>query len=129
MYDRVDGKRCLFDFCLPILNLYVMANGGSQIRQLATDADCGAWSPYGSRIAYHASFNGLFVVNADGTGKQRVADTDAGCPVVWSPDGSAIAYAVGRSDGSSDLVVSPLAGRPGAALASSPESEFPESWR
>lgn len=48
-----------------------------------------AWSPDGSRIAYNATVPGigqqLFIVNADGSGRQRALTSKAIIDVVWSP--------------------------------------------
>jgi Tol biopolymer transport system component len=107
----------------------VITVDGSQLERLAAGGQCGAWSPDGTRIVYVALFQGLYVVNADGTGKRSIAGPGAGCPVVWSPDGSAIAYAAGHPDGTTDVTVVPSGGGVGVVLARSPGSEFPESWK
>jgi hypothetical protein len=67
-------------------------------------------------------------VNANGGGSRQIAP-GGGCPVVWSPDGGAIAYQGAGSNGTSEITVIPSSGGPGAAIASSPGSEFPESWK
>ena len=46
-----------------------------------------------------------------------------------SPDGSALAVAVVSDDGSTELTVIPSSGGPGVVIASSPGSEYPESWK
>jgi Tol biopolymer transport system component len=52
------------------------------------------WSPDGSRIAY--TFDGLVVINADGTGRVALIPYAEGLHIAdpaWSPDGSRIAFA------------------------------------
>jgi TolB protein len=118
---------CPFLICSPAL--YLMASDGSGVLRLTDQGTCAAWSPDGSKIAYRSLFVGLFLINPDGTGKRQIADAGAGCPVVWSPDGSAIAYAASAPNGTSELTVIPANGGNGIVLASSPASEFPESWK
>jgi Tol biopolymer transport system component len=103
-------------------SLYVVDTNDRQIRLLADrgaaadvpanylghgwlDANSFAWSPDGSRIAFvqadDRQTTGLFVINRDGTGLNRLAGADlrdapdygywlAG--LTWSPDGSRIAF-------------------------------------
>jgi hypothetical protein len=57
-----------------------------------------AWSPDGSRLVF-ASFDGVYVMNADGTGVRRVTryEGDHACYDLdpsWSPDGTTIVFAV-----------------------------------
>lgn len=131
LFDQIDRNDCVFDLCLP--NLYVMTAEGTDVTRLTPGAKCGAWSPDGSSIASVSIFSGVYVTKADGTGGHLLAsgvpDASSGCPVVWSPDGSAIAYAAGLPDGTSEVVIVPARGGPGAVLATSPGSEFPESWK
>lgn len=127
LFDRIDRSRCLVFFCE--VDLFVMSADGSDVRRLTAGGQCGVWSPDGSKIAYIAFLQGVFIVNADGTGARRLAGPGAGCPVIWSPDGAALAYPVGQQDGSSELTVIPSTGGTGTVLASSRGSEFPESWK
>lgn len=60
-----------------------------------------AWSPDGTQIAYVS--NGIYVVNADGTGAHKVspgppAAMDNSLYPTWSPDGSRIAFLSGGGD-------------------------------
>jgi dipeptidyl aminopeptidase/acylaminoacyl peptidase len=54
------------------------------------------WSPEGDRLVYQASDGGVWVVAADGSSQERIAE---GWSTAWSPDGRWIAF---RSDGSGD---------------------------
>ena len=74
-------------------------------------------------------FVGLFVESAAGGGSVQLADLHAGCPLAWSPDGTAIAYPRAQPDATTELTIIPSSGGPGATIASSPGSEFPESWK
>jgi Tol biopolymer transport system component len=83
------------------------------------------WSPDGKSIAYISADSpgstdrspGVYVVNADGSGKKRVSDTD-GYNVAWSPDGkslliqSAAQLVVASADGSRSSDLTPVIGRP-----------------
>lgn len=53
-----------------------------------------SWSPDGSRIAFTTlgPTGGVFVENADGTGRKQVYLGDGARSPVWSPDGQSIAF-------------------------------------
>ena len=83
--------------------IYVMNRDGSQQTRL-TDHASGdywpAWSPDGSRIAFHSGRDGnleLYVMHADGSNQARLTANDAveGWPS-WSPDGSRIVFSSDR---------------------------------
>ncbi len=127
-FSQLAPRPCIF-FVICHEDLYVMSPTGDQLRKLVTDGGCPAWAPDGTRLAYRSMFVGLFVANADGSDRQQLAGAGAGCPVVWSPDGSGIAFAIGTSNGSSQLMVIPSSGGDGVVLAGGPGSEYPESWK
>ena len=81
-------------------DIFVMNTDGSGLRNVTNTATTSfdtTWSPDGRRIAYlEGSPVGapLYVVNADGTGKQRLTGpvmVDLGSPS-WSPDGRTLAF-------------------------------------
>ena len=57
-----------------------------------------AWSPDGARAAI-ADESGLVVMNADGSGREVVAEAPGGIDVAWSPDGTQIAFAQFAGEG------------------------------
>jgi len=68
--------------------------GGSPRRLADIQANAGAWSPDGKRLAY-TNGNSVFVANADGSDSRRVVAVPDPAFVnapVWSPDGSRIRF-------------------------------------
>jgi Tol biopolymer transport system component len=127
---------CVADICPA--DIYVMAAGGSQVRRLTNAQNLfayyghPAWSPDGRKIAFRRdrfANGGLYVMNPDGSGQTTITPAGGSGRPVWSPDGSALAVAVVRDDDTTELTVIPSSGGPGVVVASSPGSEFPESWK
>jgi TolB protein len=127
---------CFFDICTA--DIYVMTADGSQVRRLTNSQELfgyyghPAWSPDGRKIAYRRNRygnGGLYTMNPDGSGHTQLTATGGAGRPVWSPDGSALAVAVVSDDGATEVTVIPSSGGPGVVIASSPGSEYPESWK
>jgi dipeptidyl aminopeptidase/acylaminoacyl peptidase len=72
-------------------NLDVIQGDGAKLRSLGAGV-AGRWSPDGRRIAFYRP-DGLFVMNANGTGAHQLArDRYATSAPTWSPDGKRIAF-------------------------------------
>jgi TolB protein len=97
--------------------IYVMQADGSNTRLLRTEPNAilfeGSWSPDGKRIAYFANSAAdedllkkynvpmhfpIYVMNADGTGRERLLDVPIEPAFEWSPDGSRILFASAFED-------------------------------
>ena len=82
-------------------SLYTISADGSGVQELfgrGTLISSPAWSPDGSRIAFHDDFNGgcIYVVDADGSNVHLVKPAcNKGFRITWSPDGARIAWAGG----------------------------------
>jgi hypothetical protein len=140
-FDRIDRTRCVpYLFCPS--SIYIMAADGTDVTRLTIVANASdkleapAWSPDGNSIAYIRSccflgpdVGGIYVMSARGGLAQRVGSgTPRGGPV-WSPNGEALAVAMARPNGTTELTLLPSTGGGGVVLATSPGSEYPSAWR
>jgi len=96
------------DSTTPPFDIYVVRSDGRGLRRLAAHARGPAWSPDGSKIAYTSlsTRGGVWVMNADGSGKRRVTPAPGGAAwVAWSPDGRQILFSSTAFSGGATLVV------------------------
>jgi serine/threonine protein kinase/Tol biopolymer transport system component len=99
----------------------LMPTFGGQMRPLLTKSVMAAWSPDGSRIAYHETTGGdpIFIADRDGTHARRI---HVGAPgnhchhLSWSPDGHYIYFSSGIPPDEMDIWRVPVAGGPAERL-------------
>ena len=75
------------------LDIWLMNGDGSDSRQLTRDAGSQftpSWSPSG-RLLVVGSPEGLYVIDADGSGRRKLVRSGAVHPI-WSPNGEEIAF-------------------------------------
>jgi hypothetical protein len=119
-----------------LVGITTMNSAGGDLQQLAPAGSAGpAWSADGSKLAYYAFVDvqpgdmhhtEIFVVNADGTGRQQLTFTTAlGGPAfpTWSPDGSKIAF---QNDSDRRIYVMNSDGTGVTPLTAGPD--FTPSW-
>lgn len=91
--------------------IYVMDRSGRNLRRLTNDPArdlAPAWSPDGKRIAFTSDRDqrasaDVYLMNADGTGVERITSDLANWAPQFSPDGRALALQVGRDVWTIDL--------------------------
>jgi Tol biopolymer transport system component len=124
-----DGARLALSFGTDqSSDIYVVSLDGKHKRCLTDSKSINTkpvWSPDSKSIAYISadspgskdSFAGIYVINADGSGKKRVSEI-GGYEVAWSPDGnslliqSAAELVLASADGSQSSNLTPVIGRP-----------------
>jgi len=114
--------------------IHVANADGSGVTRLTNDpADQlfhPAWSPDGTRIAFsgsRAGTNGVYVMNADGTGINMLTTATAVAFPAWSPDGSKIAFGDGR-DGNEEIYVINADGSGITRLTNDPAFDRDPAW-
>jgi Tol biopolymer transport system component len=111
-----DGRRIAFESNWQLWVMNADGSGKQRLTRKGAHNFNPAWSPEGKRIAFERGRRerevsngaagswgfGLYVMNADGSGEQRL--TQGGSQPYWSPDGRKIAF-VSNRDGNSDIHV------------------------
>ncbi|HEY9517707.1 MAG TPA: hypothetical protein VIQ98_00515 [Gemmatimonadales bacterium] len=91
-----------------------------------------AWSPDGSRIAFHTNRNGsfeIYVMNADGSNPVNLTNHAASdFNPAWSPDGSKIAFETNR-DGNSEIYIMNADGTGLVRVTNHPATDAFPAWR
>lgn len=76
-------------------HIYVLKNDGTGATAITSGASVDrapSWSPDGTRIAFGRTAEGIFVVNADGSGLVKLTSEGSDSDPDWSPDGTRIAF-------------------------------------
>jgi TolB protein len=92
-----DGTKILFPATPDVLELdwaIINADGSGERSLFGTfGGDDPVWSPDGTRIAFAGPDDDIYVMNADGSGTQRLVEVTSVRPTpLWSPDGSKIVF-------------------------------------
>jgi Tol biopolymer transport system component len=85
-----------------------------------------AWSPDGRRLAYHTA-GGIYVADADGTGRRLVARNAA--QPAWSPDGRQIAFVRTLAGGNTEIFVADADGSRQRRLTFNPGPDLAPDWQ
>ena len=94
--------------------IFAVEADGSGLTNLTESPETGdgspAWSPDGSKIAFHSwagGYSDIYVMNADGSGRTRItSNSDASDQAPdWSPDGSKITFQRVTGGSTSDIFV------------------------
>jgi TolB protein len=95
------------------------------------EANFASWSPDSTRIVYQTRRGAIYVINADGTGREQlltgVAHNEGNLCPTWSPDGTHLAFSRGLPD-YTGIVIYDLGGREARLLTRHGYSESGFAW-
>src|SRR5437764_2213258 len=126
-----NGKLVFMSNRSGVNQIYSVNPDGSALAQLTHDAAGSAfpvWSPDGTKIAIDGgpSPAGIYIMNADGTGLQRI--TDPGLFLSWSGDGSKLAYVRQGNNNAPDIFTINVDGTGEMNITNDPISDIAPSW-
>ena len=107
--------------------IYSVGADGSSARRLTRTPGfdgAGPWSPDGRKILYYRNQGGVWVMNADGSGKRNLTPEQRASTrrARWSPDGRQVVFTTDR-DGNNEVYVMNADGSKQRNLSPSPSSE------
>jgi Tol biopolymer transport system component len=111
-------------------DIWTMRPDGSNHVRLTddkTDDQIPAWSPNGKKIAWTRVGDGIWVMNADGSGKRQITFNASDTGATWSPDGSRIAFRSIRG-GNRDIYVINVDGTNEQRLTDDPSLDVSPDW-
>jgi Tol biopolymer transport system component len=114
-------------------DIYAMDADGTHVRQLTRSPrfdGAGQFSPDGRKLLYYRNQSGVWVMNANGSGKRNLTAGDPGfnAPGGWAPDGRRILFTSNR-DGNDEVYVMNADGSGQRNLVAAPSSEeFAGLW-
>jgi TolB protein len=116
------------------LNIFVMSDDGSDIRQFTDDVDMNIladWSPDNQSLLFSSDREGglqLYIQNFEGNGTHKLTEGDMENDIpAWSPDGKKIAFESDK-DGDFDIYVMEYPGGEITQLTNDPGTDSQPSW-
>jgi hypothetical protein len=72
--------------------MWIINRDGSGLKKLSDKGTYPDLSPDGKRVVYEKPGEGIWIINADGTGDHQITNDPADCYPIWSPSGDKIAF-------------------------------------